>query len=70
MIKRIQTPNDMAAYANLATAKARYQLGRASIIKLAKAAGARVTIGKCVRYNLALMDEYLDRQQAQEHTTT
>lgn len=63
MHRRIPTPDDFAAYATMETAKARYQVGRKSIDKLAQAAGARVTIGSCVRYNLKRMDQFLDDQK-------
>lgn len=48
------------------TARERYELGRTGIAKLAEAAGARVTIGRSVRYDLRKMDRYLEEHSAIE----
>lgn len=38
----------------------RYGFGRNSMRKIASEAGAVIKIGKCVRVNFAILDEYLD----------
>ena len=52
-------------YADLAEACYHTSLGRNSLWKLAKEAGAERRFGKRVLYDLHQIDEYLDRQQGE-----
>ena len=54
-----------SAFLTLEGCKARYQLGRSSIEKIAQEAGAALKIGRCKRYDRDRMDAYI-RGQAVE----
>jgi len=65
-MKRLNKSQTTTMFGDYRTARERYELGRTGIAKLAEAAGARVTIGRSVRYDLRKMDRYLEEHSAIE----
>lgn len=52
-------------YADATEACFYFSLGRNSLVKLAKSAGAERRVGKRVLYDLHRIDEYFDEQQGE-----
>lgn len=52
------SPNAIAG--TITDAQKRYGLGKNNIMKIAEAAGARIQIGRSVRYHFGRMDAYME----------
>ena len=60
MRKRTERKQDSAVYVDAEGLAAIISCGRSTAIKIGKAAGARVQIGKSVRYSVEKVKAYLD----------
>lgn len=60
MLKKLERKTENAIYVNADTLAGMLDCGRATADKVGKAAGARVQIGKSVRYSVAKVEGYLN----------
>ena len=60
MLRKLERKTDNVLYVNVDSLAAMLDCGRATADKIGKAAGARVQIGKSVRYSVAKVKQYLD----------
>ena len=60
MLKKLERKTDNVLYVNVDSLAAMLDCGRATADKNGKAAGARIQIGKSVRYSVAKVQRYLD----------
>lgn len=60
LLKKLERRTDNVLFVNADTLAGMLDCGRATADKVGKAAGARVQIGKSVRYSVAKVQQYLD----------
>ena len=60
MLKKLERETDKTIYVSIDTLAAMLDCGRFTADKIGKAAGARVQIGKSVRYSVEKVKNYLD----------
>lgn len=60
MLKKLERKTDNVLYVNVDSLAAMLDCGRATADKIGRSAGARVQIGKSVRYSVRKVEEYLN----------